>query len=374
VRLLFTTAPLCGHLFPMVPLAWAARAAGHEVLVATTENFVPTVLRTGLPAVSWGPATDFVDMVADEPPVSVDNVAHRRHAHGRAFGRIARRCLPGAERVIAAWKPDLVVSERAEFAGPVAAARHDVPYVAFHWGVSELREYRMGAADALAGIAGFEALPMPIETLDVWPPGLRLPYAVGHQGMRSIPYNGEAWLPEWLLRPPQRPRVCVTFGTVLPRIAALGLRDVVAPMLARLAGLGVELCLAVDGDVLAQWPELANSTTVAGRMPLGQVLPTCTLIVNHGGQGTILTALDAGCSQLVLPHIDDQFENADAVVKAGAGLSLSLDEFTPELVAERCATLLGDPSFGRQAARVASEIAAQLSPVEIVDLLAKLAD
>jgi UDP:flavonoid glycosyltransferase YjiC (YdhE family) len=374
VRLLFTTAPLSGHLFPMVPLAWAARAAGHEVLVATTENFVPTVLATGLPAVSWGPATDFVDMVAEDPPVSADNVAHRRHANGKAFGRIARRCLPGAEQVIAAWKPDLVVSERAEFAGPVAAARHDVPFVEFHWGVPELPEYRTGAADALADVPGFEALPTPIETLDPWPASLRLPHAVDHQGIRSMSYNGEALLPDWLLQPPQRPRVCVTFGTVLPRITALGLRDVVAPVLARLGGLGVDVYLAIDSRVLEEWPELAESTTVAGRMPLGHVLPTCDLMVNHGGQGTILTALDAGCPQLVLPHMDDQFENADAVVRARAGMSLALDEFTPELVAERCASLLGDPGFGRRAARLASEIAAQLSPVEIVDLLAKLAD
>jgi UDP:flavonoid glycosyltransferase YjiC (YdhE family) len=374
VRLLFTTAPLSGHLFPMVPLAWAARAAGHEVLVATTGNFVPAVLGTGLPAVSWGPATDFLDVVAEDPPIPADDVSVRRRANGRAFGRMARRCLPGAQRIVGAWQPDLVISERAEFAGPAAAAQHDVPYVEFHWGVPELREYRQGAAEALADIAGLEALPAPIETLDPWPAGLRLPHAQDHQGLRSISYNGEARIPDWLLRPARRPRVCVTFGTLLPRITALGLRDVVAPVLARLSGLGVEVYLAIDDRVLDQWPELAESSTVAGRMPLGHVLPTCDLMINHGGQGTILTALDAGCPQLVLPQMDDQFENADAVVRAGAGLTLSIEEFTPDLVAERCTALLNDPGFGRQAARVASEIAAQLSPVEVVDLLAKLAD
>ncbi|HEY0805432.1 MAG TPA: nucleotide disphospho-sugar-binding domain-containing protein [Pseudonocardiaceae bacterium] len=373
MRLLFTTAPLSGHLFPMVPLAWAARAAGHEVLLATTENFVTTVLSTGLPAVSWGPATDFVDMVADEPPVCADNLARRRHAHGRAFGRIARRCLPGAAKIMRAWQPDLVVCERAEFAGPIAAAKHDVPYVAFHWGVPELEEYRTAATGELANIPGFGALPTPVETLNPWPPGMRLPHAAAHHGMRAVAYNGTAWLPEWLLRPARRPRVCVTFGTLLPRVAALGLRGAVAPMLARLAGLGVELCLAVDDDVLAQWPELAEPATVAGRMPLGQVLPTCDVIVNHGGQGTILTALATGCPQLVLPHMDDQFDNAEAVVKAGAGMSLSFDEFTPALVTERCETLLGESGFGRVAAGVAMEIAAQPSPVETVDLLVRLA-
>ena len=36
MRVLFVVTPGVGHLFPMVPLAWALRAAGHEVLIATT--------------------------------------------------------------------------------------------------------------------------------------------------------------------------------------------------------------------------------------------------------------------------------------------------------------------------------------------------
>jgi UDP:flavonoid glycosyltransferase YjiC (YdhE family) len=370
VRVLFTTVPLCGHLFPMVPLAWAARAAGHEVLVATTENFVPMVLSTGLPAVSWGPATDFVDLVADEPPVSTDNMDARRHAHGRAFGRIAGRCLPGAEDIVRAWRPDVVVSERAEFAGPVAAVANAVPHVAFHWGVPALAEYREAASAVFEPAADPQA---PAETLNPWPPTMRQQFAAGHRSLRGIAYNGAAWLPDWLLRPVPRPRVCVTFGTLLPRVAALGLQGVIAPMLARLAGLGVELYLAVDDDVLVRWPELADSATVAGRMPLAQVLPTCDLMVNHGGQGTCLTALAAGCPQLVLPHMDDQFDNAEAVVKAGAGMSLALDELTPALVAQRCQALLDDLSFTRVAAGVAAEIAAQPSPAATVEHLVAVA-
>ncbi|MEU0485051.1 glycosyl transferase, partial [Streptosporangium sp. NPDC006013] len=70
MRLLFTTAPLRGHFFPLVPLAWAARAVGHDVLVATTDGFAAVVARSGLPAASFGPATDFVELVGDEPAAS----------------------------------------------------------------------------------------------------------------------------------------------------------------------------------------------------------------------------------------------------------------------------------------------------------------
>ncbi|RZQ61149.1 nucleotide disphospho-sugar-binding domain-containing protein [Amycolatopsis suaedae] len=384
MRLLFTTAPLGGQFFPMVPLAWAARVAGHDVLVATTERFAPVVLRSGLPVVSWGDPPGFVDLVADQPAASQDTVLARRRAHGRAFGRIAADCLPGARSVVAAWKPDVVISERAEFAGPLAAAALDVPRVSFHWGVAPLAEYAPEVAAQLGGDDVLAGLPEPMETLNPWPRRMRLPYAAGHRGIRAVAYNGDARVPDWLLGEPPRRRICVTFGTLLPRMAALGLRDVVAPLLARLALLDAELCVAADDDVLAQWPELAEHAVHIGRLPMAQLLRTCDLVVNHGGQGTVLTALEAGCPQLVLPHIDDQFDNADAVVRAGAGLSLALDEITPERVTSRCRTLLeDDPGGGRSASsagrtftaaagRVSDEIAGQLSPVEIVDLLGKL--
>ncbi|WP_410672785.1 nucleotide disphospho-sugar-binding domain-containing protein [Amycolatopsis sp. cmx-4-68] len=366
MRLLFTTAPLRGHLFPLVPLAWAARAAGHEVLVATTEAFAPVVLRCGLPVTAWGAAPGFVDLVGGEPPVTEDSAARRRAEHGHAFGRIARACLPGARQLVGAWRPDLVVSERAEFAGPLAAAAHDVPVVAYHWGVAPLAEYGRAAAIELGAVA-----PDPVGTLDPWPPGMRLPHAAGHEGVRGGSFNGDAQLPDWVAEP-GRPRVCVTFGTVLPGMAALGLRESVAPMLKLLKELDVELCVAAADDVLADWPELAAAADRAGRLPLAQVLPTCAAMVNHGGQGTVLTALEAGCPQLVLPQFDDQFDNAAAVAAVGAGLRLSLDEVSPERVADGCRELLDEPAFTTGAVRAAAAVRAQRSPAEAVGLLEKL--
>jgi UDP:flavonoid glycosyltransferase YjiC (YdhE family) len=36
MRVLFCSSPLLGYFLPLVPWAWALRAAGHEVRVATT--------------------------------------------------------------------------------------------------------------------------------------------------------------------------------------------------------------------------------------------------------------------------------------------------------------------------------------------------
>jgi UDP:flavonoid glycosyltransferase YjiC (YdhE family) len=63
MRVLFTTSPGVGHFHPLVPLARALAAAGHEVAVACARAFGPTVAATGLQSVSAG-----VDWLAEEGP------------------------------------------------------------------------------------------------------------------------------------------------------------------------------------------------------------------------------------------------------------------------------------------------------------------
>ena len=47
-------APLHGHLYPMLPLAHAAQAAGHQVVVATGADIAPLAQREGLATWSIG--------------------------------------------------------------------------------------------------------------------------------------------------------------------------------------------------------------------------------------------------------------------------------------------------------------------------------
>ncbi|MEU5553652.1 nucleotide disphospho-sugar-binding domain-containing protein [Micromonospora sp. NPDC047793] len=379
MRFLFTTGPLRGHLYPLVPLAWAARAAGHEVLVAAPDSFLPVVLESGLPATASGPAADFVDLVAvgesggyGAAPTGVD--AHR-YRHGMAFGRLAAGALPGTRALVESWRPHLVVSERAEFAGPVAAAAAEVPSVTYHWGVATLSEYRSAAQVVLApqlAALGLPGLPEPTEVLNPWPSAMRLPHAVGHQSIQDLAYNGTVRLVDWMFRDRTRPRVCVTFGTIAPRLRTSGAAMIV-PLLRALEELGVELLVAGDPAAVTGWAGAESGTHWIGRLPLAQVLPGCDAVVNHGGHGSVLTALGAGCPQLILPQFDDQFDNAVAVSGTGAGLGLAPDKTSPELVAELISGLIEAPSYRQAAVEVAADIVAQPSPAEVVDLLAKLA-
>lgn len=373
MRILFTTVALPGHFFPLVPLAWAGRALGHEVLVATPEGFAEPVLRAGLPVASTGRVADFVDLVRDgwDP----GRAHQRRYANGSTFGTIAARSLPGVEHLVRSWRPDLVVSERAEFAGRIAAARHGLPFVELRWGVALLDEYRAAAADVLAGQLGAVGLadfPAPVLVLDPWPPSLRLPHAQAHRSLRHVSYNGDAPVPDWVWLTRDRPRICLTLGTVLPRLGSDAAVDTAIPIVRALARERVELVVAVDDKIVATWPALPPAVRHAGRLPLAQVLRACDAVIHHGGQGTALTALDAGTPQLVTPVFDDQLDNSDAIVRAGAGLSVPADRISPGAVVEGCRELLDTERFGRNARRIAEEIAAQPSPAAVARSLVEM--
>lgn len=372
MRVLFTTAPMHGHLFPLVPLAWACRAAGHEVLVATTEHFVPSVVQAGLPAAPVGPGMALSELAA---PAAAHGIDDAPYAHGEVFGAMASRNLADTRALVETWRPDLVVNERSELAGPVAAAAAGTPHAELRWGVAELTEYRAAGEDVLRDqlrALGLPGLPTPGLRLSPWPPSLRLPHARADLSLRHVSYNGAAVVPAWASAPGTRPRICLTLGTVIPQLSSDGAAGFLRRLVDSLGRLGCELVIAVDDAVAEELGTLPETVLHAGRVPLAEVLPGCRLLIHHGGQGSALTGLAAGCPQVVLPRFDDALENAQAVVDAGVGLSLRLEQATPQGVADHAGRVLADPRFRAAAATVAREIAAQPAPAEVVGVLERL--
>jgi UDP:flavonoid glycosyltransferase YjiC (YdhE family) len=102
------------------------------------------------------------------------------------------------------------------------------------------------------------------------------------------------------------------------------------------------------------------------------VLEKASLVVHHGGTGTVLGTLAAGLPQLVLPQGADQFGNADVVAEKGAGRKLVGEEITADAVAGAAGHLLDDPAARNVAAKVAEEIAGMPEPAAVVAQLEKL--
>ena len=88
MRVLVVSAPGVGHVFPMVPLTWALRAAGHDVLVATSSDGL-AVAEAGLPVVDALPGVNIREQftkLREENPEQFAEFANRRITDVRDMG------------------------------------------------------------------------------------------------------------------------------------------------------------------------------------------------------------------------------------------------------------------------------------------------
>ncbi|MDQ6909305.1 MAG: glycosyltransferase [Actinomycetota bacterium] len=384
MRVLFTTPAGLGHIHPMVPLARAMVARGHDVLWAAPADGVGHVERTGIRTVAAGPPgltrpaevrRRYPELDA-LPPVEVPDVMF-----GKMFGAIAApSMLSELVPVALEWRPDLVVADAAEFAGHIVAAELGVPSVTKGFGAL-LPERRVAAASeevaALWHSRGLEPRPYGASYdhlyLDIYPPELQ-PQAAAHvprrQLLRPVADDGQLDsssplpLPD---APSGAPLVYVTMGTVFNNpeplqvvLAALGELDVRA-----LVTVGPQADPAMIGRPPAH-------VRVERYVPQTLVLPHCDVVVSHAGSGTVLATLTLGLPQLCLPQGADQFLNAVAVSSAGAGITLMPGEAAVDAVRDAVARLLGDASFGDAAGRVSTSIASMPSPDDVAGMLETL--
>ena len=97
--------------------------------------------------------------------------------------------------------------------------------------------------------------------------------------------------------------------------------------------------------------ELPDNVHVERFVAQSAVLPLVDLIVHHGGTGTVLSALEVGLPQLLLPQGADQFFNAEILTIAGAARALPNDAQQPGAIGEAVQALLGDAPERHTAAR-----------------------
>ncbi|HET9560775.1 MAG TPA: hypothetical protein VFP01_01590 [Propionibacteriaceae bacterium] len=119
MRILLTSNPLVGHWLPMLPLARAAQAAGHEVVVAAGPNVVTDIERRGLTAWAIGPQLETIQAgLRNRPRGAAESDADRTVADGMAM--FADPAVARAHDLLdrtADWRPNIVVREIYELAG-----------------------------------------------------------------------------------------------------------------------------------------------------------------------------------------------------------------------------------------------------------------
>lgn len=383
MRVLMLSTPYPTHFTPLVPLAWALRAAGHEVLVAAQPDVTDAATGAGLSTVDVGDRFHGLELIRSSlvPGLRLLQMTGRmqRSDFNRAspfWGVHARYHLTRYAEVARWWQPDLIVSEQMEFTGAIIAAAMGIPSIRHRWTVDPLSDAgRDNAAEHLDGACrrlGLDGYPDVTMLLDPCPPALQLPDVTLGEPIRYVAYNGAGSMPDWAAERRASRRVCVCLGRQVLTLNGVPLFRSIIDSFDGIAD--TEAVVTVPEQYHAQLGPVPSSVRVVTPAPLNLVLDSFDAVVHHGGANTAMTATAFGLPQLVLPQLQDQFITADrlAATEAGVVLDTATDQDNPAAIRAALESMLGEPAHRKAAGELADAIAAMPSPATVVAGLERL--
>jgi UDP:flavonoid glycosyltransferase YjiC (YdhE family) len=373
LRILVAAFGDAGHVFPAIALGKAIAARGHEVVVETWEERREAVEGAGL---GFAAAEEYRMF----PPPDPDS------DEGQHAAEAARALLPLLEEM----RPHAVVSDILTLAPTLAAERAGVPLAtliphiypvvqpglpffaiglrpprtrigAALWRAGHDRALRVGLEQGrrdlnvqrgrlgLAPIDRFHGGISPDLALVATYPQLEYPRPWPAGVEVTGPMTFELPHPDVELPPGEDPLVLIAPSTAhdsdnrLVRVALEALADEPVRVVATTNRVAPQRPIDVPPNaVLVEW------------LSYSQLMPAASLVVSHGGHGTVARALGAGAPVLVCPFIGDMSETAMRVAWAGAGLSLPWRLCRPAPLRWAARRLLREPSFARRAEEIAA--------------------
>jgi UDP:flavonoid glycosyltransferase YjiC (YdhE family) len=361
-----------GHAFPAIGLGRALAQRGHEVVLESWEERRGAAEGAGL---AFAAAEEY-RMFPPPEPDSPD---------GRHAAEAARALLPLFEDFL----PDVAVVDILTLAPALAAERAGVPLATLiphiypvvdpglpffaiglraprtplgrlGWrqaqralnvglehgrrdinrqrerlGLPPTERFHSGISSELALVATYPQLEYPRQ----WPPGVRV----------TGPITFEVPHPAIELPPGGAPLVLVA-----PSTAHDSNNQLVRTALRAFAGEPVRV-VATTNRVRPQSPiEVPPNAVLVDWLSYSQLMPAASLVVSHGGHGTVARALGAGTPVLISPITGDMSETAMRVDWAGAGLSLPWRLCRPGPLRWAARRILAEGSFAARAAEIAA--------------------
>ena len=375
MKVLAVAVPAAGHVNPLLPLVEALIAQGDQVCFACGEDPGGAIARSGAEHRRAGSTEmEWFDVLRSRVRgFPGDGLAPERINHyfvPRLFADVAAAdMIDDVVEVAASFGPDLVLFETYAFAGPLAAeilgvrAVHHLISPMLPHDVMELANdalsplWRSFGHDARGWGGVYDGL-----TIEVSPPSLEpLTVPAGESvRLRPVPLALGA---HDVTDPPV---VYVTLGTFFG-----GNTEVFRTVLGALEEEELEIVVTVgaNNDPEALGPVRGN-VRVERYVPQAELLPRCSVVVHHGGSGTMFGALAHGLPQVVLPQGADNFLNGALVERCGAGLTILPGSPRPDEVRRCVRAVLDDPSFSANAKSLGAELASMSAPDDVARLLA----
>lgn len=409
-RIVFATFGSLGDLHPVIAMAVEMRRRGHRIEIATNETYREKLSALGLPFHALRP-----DLFAAGEHV----ISRIMEGHGGTVRLMRDEMFPAVRDMYADLLPvvagaDLLVASELVYAAPLLAEKHGVRWVGFSF-----------APVSLFSECDPPLLPLPrglrwLQRLGPWLPRnlKRIARCLSRSWCRPVrEFRGELGLPEGghplfegkfspelylalfspVLQAPQAdwpPQTVQTGFCFFDEVGAGALPPAVANFLS--AGeapivftLG-SAAVYVAGEFYAESsraaqllgrrallllgknpppPDLPPSVLGWDYLPYEQIFPRAAAVVHQGGVGTTAQALRAGRPMLVVPFAHDQFDNAERVVRLGAGRTLSRSRYRAPAVASELQALLSQAHFAETSREVAQKIRRENGVARAADAL-----
>lgn len=413
MRFLLATIGSAGDVHPYLAIASELRSRGHEVMVLTNPYFASRVRAAGAEFAALGTTEEYEEAIRD--PRLVDPSKGPSFVIQTLVLANAREHFLTARRVIREFKPDAALRHLISFAPGWALQQEGVPTAnvaltpmfwlspedpcaIWHWspgsmpvwvwrmllGLGKWRAWWMfdGAINRARGEchmprikeAFFREILGDGVRLGLWSPAFRGVTAGDPAGSRICGfcvYDQHKELErlgplEAFLAAGPAP-VVFTLGTSVVHHA--GAFYEMAHRVSEALGVRAVLLLGPEAEV----PQGDERVHCAAYAPYSWLLPRARAVVHHGGIGTTGQCLASGVPQLVIPHANDEFDNAARVVRLGAGLSMRARGMSDVGLRRALGRLLADEGIARAAQGIARAMAKDRGPVVAADELEVLA-
>ncbi len=367
-RFLFVVPPFFGHLSPTLSVGAELITRGHDVawfgIVPVKEEHIPEGGLFIMPEAELAPYRDEIAAIMkrqdDGPSISGPEVM--KLALEETYVPVAKIMMPGLERVIDEWRPDVIVNDCIAFAGALAAHKKDIPCITttpvppdvmgdtanqapkIHaWqqnlirdlqqqvGITEegifIHSHKMNIVFTSAAFAGFTH------------PEPHMHFVGPVQGRPNpSPFDWER------LARVTTPKVFVSLGTLLVDIR----KEFFTRLIEAFRDEPLTIIAATDPSVIDTWPD---NFIVQGFVPQSELMPHMDAVICHGGFNTVNDTFSNGLPMLITPIAYDHFHTAALIEKAGCGLKIRYKRMRVADVRDAVWRLLREPQF-RQAAAV----------------------
>jgi UDP:flavonoid glycosyltransferase YjiC (YdhE family) len=332
---------------------------GHDVLFATAPCFCDRIRQCGFVARPAGMNWSSQDLSETWPEFSEVPLAKRNVWINENLwaDRIPRRMLPDVLDIAERWRPDVILSGRAEIAGSSAGELLGIPYVTVSAGrVIALSDFLRQTKIAREKFRSDIGLPPD-------PNGSRLYHFLYLNFIPSafLPPDTQTWptrhhfrptifdekeeesTPSWIRRLPPRSVIYVSFGANQGK----NLSHVFQIVIEAIRSYGLEVVVTVGyGGQPDAIDQSSPNVHVLKYIPQRVILERAALVICHGGINTVLGAINYEVPLVLIPtEQSDQEWNAERCQSLGIGLAL--DPATTDTHGIRAAvwTVLNDESY-----------------------------